>query len=193
MSYVRANGRFRGRICSGGGGACAKGSVRFSLGDIIPTGSGAAIDGDPTIALVAQLNRFAGKDLKAASYAAPRVYVRTAFPLVPILSDQVATAAALILVDRYAYAPIGTYSATKHKWAMDGFAGDSIGFVSKHLAEITRTIAEFGDRLDLPVASVGITGRADKFSPASILSNLGPVAVAGGLFLVVILATGRKR
>ena len=80
------------------------------------TGLGPEISGDPTIALLAQLNRFAGRTLTPPAGGGAIQYVATPFPLglisaLPALVRpaaidlRAATAAVIIFVDRYRFAP----------------------------------------------------------------------------------------
>lgn len=157
--------------------------------DIASTGSGSQVQGDPVVALLAQLNRFAGKELLVGGSKAPRVYVRAAFPLATgNLTDAQATAAVMILIDRYQSAPLGTYSGSKASWAINGLA-NAIPFVTANLEEITTTIAEFGDSLGLSPAPVGITTKAEKFKPKF---PYGTVAIVGGFFAVVAIMARRR-
>jgi hypothetical protein len=189
VSYFRANGRFSGRICSGGGRLCVDGKGGYTLGDVATTASGAGfsteISGDPVIALVAQVNRFAGKSLKLG--AATQMPVKTTYPLASVLTDAVATAAVMLVYDRYQYAPLDFYSAAKAKWANSGLS-DSIGFVSQNLRELVVTLAEYGDSLNLPPASVGVTKRV---LPQGKL-DFRLLAVAGGLMALAFVVAGRK-
>jgi hypothetical protein len=157
------------------------------LSGIDEIGGGSQIVGDPVIALAAQLNRFAGKNFSLGG--GQRHYVNAAFPLASgNLTDQMATAAVLIVFDRYQYAPLTTYSGSKAKWANNGLA-NAVPFVTANLAEIVTTIAEFGDSLGLEPAAVGITTKSDKFKSAF---PVGTVAIVGGLIVAAILVSRRK-
>jgi hypothetical protein len=187
VSYVRSNGRFSGRVSGRWGGASVQG--RYQLGDVaVPTNT-VQVAGDPVLALIAQLNRFAGKTFspEGCGGTAARHYVNTAFPMVPQLTDAAATAAALIVYDRYRCAPIDqSLGETKSKWASAALSGDTTGWAMQNLAEIVPTIAQFGDSLGLPPASYGITTTDKKFAPkldTTQIILLGGVAFAGILLL----------
>jgi len=187
VSYFRANGRFSGRVCSGGKRVCADASGGYSLGDIATTASSSGfqsdIEGDPVVALIAQLNRFAGK-----SFTPGGTPVRSGgFPLNAGLSDAVTTAATILVYNRYEYVPHEFYTVSKAAWANAGLS-DTIKFVSENLREIVVTIAEYGDKVGLPPAKVGITKRV---LPSAKL-DFRLLAVAGGLMALAFVVAGRK-
>lgn len=182
MSYLRANGRLQGRISGRWGRAVVSG--RYSLGDIADMGSGAQINGDPVMALIAQLNRFAGKTLSPPG-CKPRRYVNAAYAMTPTLTDAQATAAAIIVHDRYACVPV-EHTSSKIKWASDGISGDSRAWALRNIHELVVTIAQFGDALGLPPAAYGITEVDKRFGKKLDLTQvllLGGVAVAGLVLL----------
>ena len=180
MSYHRCNGG-RAALCSG----------YVAAGAIEEAGTGTAIVGDPIIALKAQLNRFAGKSFNPSGVKEPRRYVTMAFPLASgNLTDQQATVATIIVYDRYVSAPLEVYSAAKAAWAFRGLSGDTVAFVTANLAEITTTVAEYGDSLGLDPASVGITTRSPKFRSRF---PYGTVALVGGLVVAAILVARKRR
>lgn len=191
MSYLRGHGRIEGRYCGGGGRACIGGKAKWSLGDVLTTASSsgltADIVGDPTVALIAQLNRFVGKSLSYGTKGSS-VPVRSAFPLVPALTDAAAFAAAVIVQARYANTTLDVWSDSKTLWINQGIAGDTTSFVRTNLQEITTTIAAYGDTLGLPPAKVGIT---KPVVPAAGL-DMKMMAIAGGLLVVALLVTRRK-
>lgn len=139
------------------------------------------IQGDPVVALIAQLNRFAGSSYKVGTGCSARRYVSRVLPLMPTLTDEAATAANILLYDRYNCVSLDTWGKQKAKWALDGM-NDSIPFVLANLEEITLTIAQVGDALDLAPASVGITNVDPRLKPKV---NVG--AYVGGAAAVILV------
>jgi hypothetical protein len=148
------------------------------------------IKGDPITALVAQLNRFAGKSVSPGSCGAARL-VSAPFPVAPVMDERAVTAAALIVWRRYSCVPVDVWSKAKEKWAADGmFGGNTRAFVMANLAEITTTIAQLGDSLGLEAATVGITARDPKMTPkfpTMTVVGLGVLAIGA------VLVSRRKR
>lgn len=152
------------------------------------TGVGPAIQGDPTIALLAQLNRFAGKEIAPAPGAAARHYVSAPFALDPTaLNNRATTAAASILIDRYQYAPINGYDKGSASWAING-SEDPDKFVPANLETITAVIALYGDKLGLAPAVTGITTRDPRFVPTIPWVKIGLVAIG----IAVVLKLRKK-
>ncbi len=159
----------------------------IQLGIVSPASAGLApyqVQGDPVVALIAQVNRFAGRSLKIGTCGS-RAYVPRAFPLNGGLTDAVTTAAALIIHDRYACVAVQIVNPQKLQWAIQGIS-DSIAFVSQNLDEITLTLAQVGDSLGLSPANVGITTVDPKLKPKSKL----PYIVFGGSLLVAAIVAG---
>jgi len=124
------------------------------------------IAGNPVIALLAQINRFAGKTLNIGGTCGARKLVAAAHPLVPTLSQRAAEDAALIMWQRYSCVPLDLWSAKREKWAADGFfVGNAWVFVLNNVNEITITLAQLADKLGLEPASTGITARDPKMTP----------------------------
>jgi hypothetical protein len=150
------------------------------------------ISGDPVTALIAQLNRFAGRTVSPpGGVCGATKYVVASFPLGPIATPQAADAAALLVWRRYSCAPRDTRSASKEKWAADGlFGGNTWAFVMNNLVEITTTIAQFGDSIGLDPATVGITERDPKMTPKFPVMT---VALLGALAAAAFVVSRRKR
>ena len=150
------------------------------------------INGDPVTALVAQLNRFAGKTITPGGTCGPRKLVNEPFTLIPSIDNKAATAAALIVFTRYSCTPTDVASATKQKWANGGlFDGNTWAFVMNNITEITTTIAQFGDSMGLPPATVGITTKDPKMAPkfpTTTIVAIGVMAVAA----VVMSGWGKR-
>lgn len=144
-------------------------------------GAGPVIQGDPVVALLAQLNRFAGKTLSPPGGAAPRKYVSAEFTLGATAFDtRAASSAVAILIDRYQYAPLTGYDKSKVIWATSGL-DDPKTFVLANLDIIVPQIALYGDSLNLPAAPVGITTRDPKFTPSVTPAQVVIGALAIGI------------
>ena len=157
----------------------------------VPSGAGAApysVQGDPTVALMAQLNRFAGKSVSAGDRCGRRVFVKRELPLIDSLTDEAATAAVLLIHERYNCVPLGLYSAQKVQWAISGL-NNSVVFVAQNLNEITLTIAQLGDSLGLPAAKAGITQVDPKLKPKS----KAPYYIAGGVLVALLGVVAYQR
>jgi hypothetical protein len=161
------------------------------LGAIEDTGASPyQIKGDPVTALVAQLNRFAGKSVAPGSCGAARLVADPPFPVAPVLDDRAVSSAALIVWRRYSCVSIDVWSKTKEKWAADAlFGSNTRGWVMSNLAEITTTIAQFGDSLGLGPASVGITTLDPKMTPKFPTMTV----VALGLLAVGAVVVSRRK
>lgn len=187
MSYLRANGRMHGRVS--GRWLRASVSGRYQLGDVADMGTGVQVTGDPVLALIAQLNRFAGKTFTLGGGCGSRRLVSAAFPMVPgSLSDAAATAAVLILESRYSCVGLDLFDGQKAKWARDGLI-EPISFVTGNLPEITTTIAQFGDSLGLAPAAYGITTKSPLFQKKLKTEH---IVMLGGVALAAIVLLRRS-
>lgn len=186
MSYHRKGADSFGRVS--GGTAALSGYVATGA-DVADMGTGLEVSGDPVIALVAQLNRFAGKTVAPGGGCSERRYLTAALPLASSLDDKAATTALVILYDRYYCVDSGLFSKAKAMWASNGLQ-NPVPFVRANLAEIVPTLAQFADSLGYPPAAVGITKRAPGFAPAF---PYGTVAVVGALAVLAIVVSRRKR
>lgn len=148
------------------------------------------IAGDPVMALVAQLNRFAGKTISAGGKCGSRTYLpHGALPLTTIMSDHAATIANVVmfdllncvsderLIDARALAKVTEGLNYPTTWAM------------KDLSNITTRIAQFADSLGLNAAAVGITKVDPKVAPKFPTMT---VAIVGAL-AVAAFVVSRKR
>ena len=125
------------------------------------------ITGDPVIALIAQLNRFAGKSiqLQSENCNTTRRYLDATLPLVTKLNDKAATTANLIVYDIVSCVPdVRMIDKKLQKQVSDGLI-NSIAWAMSNLANITVRIAQFGDAMDLDSATVGITKRDERVTP----------------------------
>ena len=150
------------------------------------------ITGDPVMALIAQLNRFAGKSVNPGAKCGVRNYLpQGALPLTTMLDDKSATTACLIvydsmncisdprLIDFTAMAKVNAALTNPIPWAM------------ANLSDVTVRIAQFGDSLGLSPAAVGITKVDPKVAPKFPIAT---VAIVGALAVAAfIVSQGKKR
>lgn len=118
------------------------------------------IAGNPNNALVAQVNRFAGRRVKPVG-CSERQYVKEAFPLAAVVPQWAAHAANQIfidshtclgdqrLVDKYKVQAALTAQQNDSQWL----------WATSNLTDVTTRIAQFADSLGLDPAPVGITQR----------------------------------
>lgn len=147
------------------------------------------IQGDPKIALLAQLNRFAGKEVKISA-CPPRKYVGAKFDVNGALDHRAVTAAWLIYEARWSCAPqsldvaLGTQQRDllKHDYSYQLMIK-----VVANIEAVARTIAAVGDLAGLAPAEVGIVdidpNLRPKGLPTSVIVSLG-VAAIGALILL---------
>lgn len=161
------------------------------------TGLGPQVQGDPMIALLAQLNRFAGRTLNAGvnctgcKKTSSRRYVAAPYPLVAnAFNLAAATSAVMLLVDRYQYVPDSSFDKRLSDWAMSGY-DDPMSFVLDNTATIVPMIAQFGDRLGLDPAEVGITERDPRIpKPFPTGKVVAAVGVVGAVAAFVLMKRG---
>jgi hypothetical protein len=146
------------------------------------------VQGDPVQALIAQLNRFAGKTLAVGSCRAAR-YVSRTIPLSSGLTYEAALLAANLMYSRYDCVPISLWGDDRVRWIAKGRDGDVVGFVAQNLAEFTVTIAQLGDQLGLDPASVGIT----TVDPKLARRKMWPFYVGGAIALLGAFAFARRK
>jgi hypothetical protein len=147
------------------------------------------IAGNPVLALLAQLNRFTGKTVKIGSGGpciGARVYVPTAFPLVPVVPPRAADAAQLIVWSRYACVDPALQSLKKVAWTLHS---DSWSWTMNNLAEITTTLAQVADGLGLEPATTGITAVDPKMKPKFPTMT---VVLIGALAVAAVVVARRK-
>jgi len=171
-----------------------------SLGAANPFAAGAnpygAVEGNPIVALIAQVNRFAGKTIpcsvsSGAASGGLRV-LNNPLPLTPVVTGDVAYAAAQITYARYNCSGMDFWSDTKSNWVLRALQSDTIAWVNQNLNELTVTLAQYGDSQGYPPADVGITKVDEKVTPKK-LSKTTVVSV-GAIFTIVgaALSTWRK-
>jgi len=162
------------------------------LGTVEDTGASPyQIKGDPVVALLAQLNRFAGKTVKPGGTCGERRLVGAPFSLQPpIIDDRAATSAVLIVWQRYSCVPLDVWSSRKEKWIAAHLGGDARDFVRSNLNELTVTIAQFGDSLGLDAAKVGITELDPKMKPKFPVMT---VVLLGALAIGAVVVTRMKK
>lgn len=151
------------------------------------------IYGDEFIALVAQVNRFAGKTVSLGpgceNYGSKR-FLDEPLPLLPgLITTKAADLAWLIASMRWDCAPsdlqpVGILKvADKRKWMATG-ATNTWAFVTTNRKELTITLAQYGDSLGLKPAVAGITEVDPKMKPKfpTTVAVIGALAV--GAYLV---------
>lgn len=143
-----------------------------------------AVQGDPVVALIAQVNRFVGKSRGVGSVP---------FPLASSLDDsfigtKLATSAIIIALQRIDAAPL-MLQDHKHKRQLSDALTNPVPYVRAHLNQLTTTIAQFGDSKGLAPAAVGITKADPRFTPKFPIKT---VALLGGLAVVAfVISRGR--
>lgn len=148
------------------------------------------VEGNPVIALLAQLNRFAGKTVKPGNRCTgDRRYVKEPYPLVPVLNEQAAVIANMIVFDRHTCVP-GVVSDIEVRWAQKATTIGYWVWAMNDLDKITKTIAQFADSLGLEPATVGITKVDERVRPKAKIPPI--VFIAGGLILAAVFVAGRK-
>jgi hypothetical protein len=138
------------------------------------------ISGNPVLALLAQLNRFAGKTVSIGPTCGARRFVAKPFPLVPVVPELAAAAAQTIVFDRYSCVDPSLISKQKLAWVLEA-KGGWWAWTMNNLAEITVTLAQVADGLGLEPATVGITAVDPKMKlkfPTMTVVMLGALAVA---------------
>lgn len=149
------------------------------------------VKGDPVTALIAQLNRFAGRTVNPGAKCGSRNYLpQGALPLATVLDDRAATAANLIMYDRLnCISDERLIDQNKLAKVRNGLA-NSISWAMANLADVTVQIAQLGDSLGLAPASVGITTVDPKLKPKFPMTT---VVILGVLALgAVIVARSRS-
>jgi hypothetical protein len=178
-------------------------TYHHAVGAIEDTGlSPYDISGNPVTALVAQVNRFAGKTVKTAQSGniealkqgttrigcGDRVFLSSPLPLIPSIDPRGANIATLIVWTRYACSPLLMASASKEAWALNGTASPWT-FVMNNLKELTVTIAQYADSLGLEPAKVGITKVDPKMTPKFPTMT---VVILGALALAAVFVSRRR-
>lgn len=161
------------------------------LGDITDAGASPyQIKGDPVTALIAQLNRFAGRTLSPGGKCGSRKYLSAALPLATVLSDQAATAANILMYDRLSCLTDERLIDQNQLAKVMAGTGNPIPWAMSNLQSITIQIAQLGDSLGLSPASVGITAVDPKLKPKFPMTA---AIVIGGVLLVGAIVVARSR
>lgn len=143
------------------------------------------VKGDPVTALIAQLNRFAGRTLSPGGKCGSRKYLSSAIPLSTVLDDRAATAANILMFDRLScVSDERLIDQTQLAKVMAGTA-NPIPWAMANLSNITVQIAQLGDSLGLDPASVGITAVDPKLKPKFPMTTVIVVGVLALGALVV--------
>lgn len=167
---------------------------RYNIGAIEDIGvSPYQIAGDPVMALIAQLNRFAGRTIKLPDAPGCRNSSRNYLPSGPLplstsLNDKSAVTANLIMYDRLQCVAIGLVDMRKLQKVIDA-TENPMPHVQANLNDYTTNIAQFADSLGLPAAKVGITTVDPKVAPKFPVTT---VLLLGGLALAAVFFVRRK-
>lgn len=149
------------------------------------------IAGDPVMALIAQLNRFAGKTVKPGGKCGDRNYLpQGPLPLATTLTDKAAVTANLIMYDLLSCLSderlIDNRALQK---VMEGL-NYTVTWAMSDLSNITTRIAQFGDMLGLSPAAVGITTVDPKVAPQFPTMT---VLILGGLAVAAFMVSTRRK
>jgi hypothetical protein len=164
---------------------------RYNIGAIEDIGlTPYQVSGNPVMALIAQLNRFAGKTVDPGAKCGKRNYLPYgALPLVTTLDSKAATTANLIVYDRLNCISDVSLLDFKAMEKVNNALTNPIPWAMANLGDITIQIAQFADSLDLPPASVGITTRDPKMTPKFPTVT---VLLLGALAVAAVLVSRRK-
>lgn len=148
------------------------------------------VSGHPVMALIAQLNRFAGRTITLPLKCGTRRYLPYgALPITTELDDRGASTANIIMYDRLQCVTIGLGDPRKLNQVIEATTNPK-PHVMANLSDYTTQIAQFADGLGLPAATVGITTRdpkmATKFPTMTVL-------LLGGLAVAAVVVSRRKR
>jgi len=152
------------------------------------------VEGDPVVALIAQLNRFAGKSVRLPSPCtswtnpfARRKYLNAPIPLNAGYSHQMVITASMIIYDRLYCSDWvgGKKPVLMTSLLIARSMNQEENWLKINLADVTVQIAQFADSLGLDPASTGITERdlrlvPSKF-PTGMLLLVGALAVGAGV------------
>lgn len=162
---------------------------RYNIGAIEDIGLAPyQVQGDPVKALIAQLNRFAGKTISPGGKCGTRNYLpHGALPVVSVLDEKAATTANLIVYDSLNCISDERLLDFKAMKTVNDALTNPIPWAMANLANITVRIAQFADSKGLAPASVGITtvdpNVTPKTSPTTIIFLAG-VALAGAFYFM---------
>ncbi len=139
------------------------------------------IAGDPVMALVAQLNRFAGKTVTVGPKCVRSYLPNGAIPLTTIMSAQIATVAYLMAYDKANCIADERLIDFAKLAAMRAGQSDPTTWAMRNLTDLTTQIAQLGDVSGLSPAAVGITKVDPKVAPkfpTMTVALVGALAVA---------------
>lgn len=136
------------------------------------------IAGDPTVALIAQINRWK----KRAGLPE--------YPLTPTLSLEVAKDALVLMQARLALAltTSADLSLTIEMAEIHRAYDNPVPYVNARLSTITQTLARYGDSLGLPQATVGIVQKSPGIATWKLV-----LAIGGGLLAIGSIAAMARR
>lgn len=140
------------------------------------------IQGDPVIALLAQLNRFAGRSVKLPRCES-KVLVPRAFPLVRSLTFPAANQAHNIVYLMSWCVEPGTGDSKRTERLAS--VSDVVGWVTENIREVTVTLAQLGDSFGYAPATVGIVERDERLAPRFPTTALLLVGVAVGAAFIL--------
>lgn len=150
------------------------------------------IAGNPVMALIAQLNRFAGRTVSPGGKCGTRNYLpHGAIPLSSVLDDHAATIANVMFYDTLNCVSDERLMDFKKMASVNASLGPNvIAWAMANLSEVTTKLAQYGDMLGLSPAAVGITTVDKRLSPKFPVMT---VALLGGLAVVAFVVSRRKR
>ena len=162
----------------------ASDNIQISTVGLNPYGK---VDGNPVVALIAQLNRFAGKAFDEPGCSPPSTFLKTPLPLVAVLDRQTASVANVIVTHSVSCVSDATLVDFKEvRLLKEAWLRDPIGWVTSDLTGITVRIAQYADSLGLALATAGITKRDPNIKPPPAfpvgLVFLGLIAIGGAVF-----------
>lgn len=163
----------------------------YNIGDVPQIGENPyKITGDPVIALIAQLNRFAGKTISPGGKCNSRDYLPAgALPLATTLNDRAATIANVIVYDSLDCIDDERLKDFRAMAKVREGLMSSVPWAMTNLSDITVRIAQFADSKGLSPADVGITEVDKKIAPKFPTMT---VALVGGLAVAAYLVSRRK-
>ena len=143
------------------------------------------------MALIAQLNRFAGRTVSPGGKCGTRNYLpHGAIPLSSVLDDHAATIANVIFYDTLNCVSDERLMDFKKMASVNASLTNAIPWAMANLREVTTKIAQFGDTLGLNAAAVGITTVDKSLAPKFPTMT---VVLLGGLAVVAFVVSRRKR
>lgn len=146
------------------------------------------IAGNPIVALLAQLNRFAGKKIKIGTESGDackaRIFVARPYRLVPTLTDEQATIANIMMHAILTCVGTNVRDFKQAKKVSDGVL-NAVGWATQNAEYLTIQFAQLGDLLGLDAATVGITRRDPRVTPKFPTTAVLVVGLALGAMFVL--------